>query len=63
MHIFLPIKNGPYLGVVLYRPWDERMSKMKTAADAKKFFDDVLPMFSEVVREEDGGEEQAWKRE
>lgn len=49
----LPTKNGPYLGVVLYRPWDERMSKMKTAADAKKFFDDVLPMFSEVVREED----------
>lgn len=49
----LPTKNGPYLGVCLYRPWDERMKNMKTAEDAKKFFDDVLPMFSEVVREKD----------
>lgn len=48
----LPTKNGPYVGVVLYRPWDKRM-KMKSADDARKFFDEILPMFSNVVREED----------
>jgi len=49
----LPTKEGPYLGVVLYRPWDERMQKLKTAADARKFFEDVLPMFLPVLQEAD----------
>jgi hypothetical protein len=26
----LPTKEGPYYGVVLFRPWDERFSEMKT---------------------------------
>ena len=29
----LPTKEGPYYGVVLFRPWDERFSKMKTGKD------------------------------
>ena len=28
----LPTKEGPYYGVVLYRPWDDRFSNMKTGA-------------------------------
>ena len=49
----LPTKNGPYIGVVLYRPWDTRLSNIKSAAEARAFFDDVLPMFSEVIRDDD----------
>jgi 2-polyprenyl-6-methoxyphenol hydroxylase-like FAD-dependent oxidoreductase len=49
----LPTKEGPYYGVVLYRPWDERMNNMKTGSDAKAFFDEVLPMFSSIVRDGD----------
>jgi 2-polyprenyl-6-methoxyphenol hydroxylase-like FAD-dependent oxidoreductase len=49
----LPTKGGPMLGVVLYRPWDERITGLKTLADAKKFFRDVLPQFTEVLKDED----------
>jgi hypothetical protein len=115
----LPTKEGPYYGVVLFRPWDERFRNMKTGtyvvrlfffpffffsplffcsifdptfalicitimilflayvpfknssilritlissqfsirlllgADAKAFFDEVLPMFSTIVRDSD----------
>jgi kynurenine 3-monooxygenase len=49
----LPTRNGPYIGVVLYRPWDTRISQLKDAVDARAFFDSVLPMFSEVLRDED----------
>jgi 2-polyprenyl-6-methoxyphenol hydroxylase-like FAD-dependent oxidoreductase len=49
----LPTKEGPYFGVVLYRPWDTRLKDIKTAADARAFFDQVLPMFSPVIRDAD----------
>ena len=49
----LPTKEGPYIGVVLYRPWDERLQKMQTAADAKAFFNEILPMFTPGIRESD----------
>ena len=29
----LPTKDGNYLAVVLYRPWDERLNKMKDTSE------------------------------
>lgn len=49
----LPLKDGPYLGVILYRPWDERITGLKTGKDSRAFFDQVFPMFSSVIRDED----------
>ena len=49
----LPTKNGPYIGVILFRPGNTRLSKLQNAADARSFFDEVFPMFSEVIRDED----------
>ena len=34
----LPTKEGPYYGVVLYRPWDDRFSNMKTGTFYFYFF-------------------------
>ena len=49
----LPTKNGTHLGVVLYRPWDEQIKGLATAADARRFFADVFPQFLPSVREGD----------
>lgn len=49
----LPLKDGPYVGVILYRPWDERITGLKTGKDARAFFDQVFPMFSPVIKDED----------
>ena len=49
----LPLKDGPYLGVILYRPWDERVTGLKNGKDARAFFDEVFPMFSPVIKDED----------
>ena len=49
----LPTKEGLYLGVVLYRPWDEKIRALKTAADARSFFQNVLPMFSPLLKDDD----------
>ena len=49
----LPTKDGPYVGVVLYRPWDERVANIMTGTDAKNFFEDTLPMFAPMIRDED----------
>jgi len=31
----LPTKEGIYLGVLLYRPWDERIKKITNAAEVR----------------------------
>jgi len=49
----LPLKDGPYLGVILYRPWDERITGLKTGKEARAFFDEIFPMFSPVIKDED----------
>lgn len=49
----LPLRGGTYLGVVLFRPWDERFRSLKTAQDAKALFEKIFPMFSSSIRNED----------
>ena len=49
----LPLKNGPYLGVVLYRPWDTRINTLKTGADARNFFESIFPMFTPFIKDDD----------
>lgn len=49
----LPTLNGPMLAVVLYRPWDTRVTGLKGKEDAKAFFQSTLPMFSSVLRDDD----------
>ena len=49
----LPLKNGPYLGVVLYRPWDIHINKLKTGSDSKQFFESIFPMFTPFIKDED----------
>lgn len=49
----LPTKEGPFLGVVLYRPWDERVNSIKTKADARAFFDTHFPMFAGCIKDRD----------
>lgn len=49
----LPCKNGPMLGVVLYRPWDKRITELKSKDDARAFFREFLPMFNDVVKDDD----------
>jgi 2-polyprenyl-6-methoxyphenol hydroxylase-like FAD-dependent oxidoreductase len=49
----LPTKEGVYLGVVLYRPWDDRINLLKTKDDVKLFFTTYFPMFSQCMKSED----------
>lgn len=49
----LPLKNGPYLGVILYRPWDEKLKQIQTGPDARFFFNTFFPMFSPFILDED----------
>ena len=49
----LPTKEGGYLGAILYRPWDDRLNKMKDVNEARVFFDTIFPMFSTVVKDDD----------
>lgn len=38
----LPTKEGPYYGVVLFRPWDERFSEMKTGEFTLYFLPHII---------------------
>eukprot|EP01041_Mallomonas_annulata_P003810 gene3810-7580_t len=49
----LPTTEGPYVGVVLFRPWDTRLTDMKTASDARNFFNSIFPMFSPFIDDKD----------
>ena len=49
----LPTKSGVYLGVVLFRPWDDRFKNLKDAADTRMFFNSVFPQFSPFVKDAD----------
>lgn len=49
----LPTKEGIYLGVVLYRPWDTRIRNIKTGADANSFFKETFPMFHPFLSQSD----------
>lgn len=49
----LPTKEGIYLGVVLFRPWDNRFKEMKTLEKGKEFFQKLFPMFAPFIRDSD----------
>ena len=49
----LPTLEGPYVGVVLFRPWDEKVMQLKSGADAKRFFEIYFPMFAPFIEEKD----------
>ena len=51
----LPGPEGTFLGVVLYRPWDRRLSNvtMRSAEDARGFFREYFPAFEPCLREDD----------
>lgn len=51
----LPGPEGTFLGVVLYRPWDRRLSNetMRSAEDARGFFRTHFPAFEPCLRDED----------
>ena len=51
----LPGPDGTYLGVVLYRPWDRRLSNetLRSAEDARGFFRTHFPAFEPLLRDDD----------
>ena len=49
----LPTKEGVFLGVILYRPWDDRLNNLKTKEDAMTFFNTYFPMFTPCLKSED----------
>ena len=49
----LPVAKDEYLGVVLFRPWDKNVVNISDAEGARKFFDEIFPMFSKNVKDED----------
>lgn len=49
----LPTKEGIYLGVVLYRPWDQQLKSLNSTSDARDFFNRVFPMFSPYIYDSD----------
>eukprot|EP00195_Chlamydomonas_chlamydogama_P001761 CAMPEP_0202920284 /NCGR_PEP_ID=MMETSP1392-20130828/76776_1 /ASSEMBLY_ACC=CAM_ASM_000868 /TAXON_ID=225041 /ORGANISM="Chlamydomonas chlamydogama, Strain SAG 11-48b" /LENGTH=524 /DNA_ID=CAMNT_0049613769 /DNA_START=404 /DNA_END=1978 /DNA_ORIENTATION=- len=49
----LPTKEGPLIGVVLYKPGTPAIQKLKTKEDARAFFQETFPMFMPGLREID----------
>lgn len=49
----LPTKEGLYLGVVLYRPWDKRVTSLNSTSEARDFFNKIFPMFSPYIKDSD----------
>lgn len=49
----LPTKEGFHLGVILFRPDDERVLNLKNGADARAFFEKYLPQFSPLIDDKD----------
>lgn len=48
----LPQKDGSYIGVLLFRPWDDRIKNITSGAEAKAFFHTYLPQFAPILRDE-----------
>lgn len=46
-------KEGVHLGVVIFRPWDKRVTELKGKEDAKVFFETFFPMFADFIKEKD----------
>lgn len=49
----LPTKEGFHLGVILFRPGDDRVMNLKSGADARVFFEKYLPQFSPLIDDKD----------
>jgi kynurenine 3-monooxygenase len=49
----LPTKEGKYLGVLIYRPWDKTVTGLNSSAQAREFFDKKLPMFAPFIKDSD----------
>ena len=46
----LPTKEGIYLGVILYRPWDMRITSLNNTNEIKDFFTKLFPMFINYMK-------------
>jgi len=49
----LPTKAGFHLGVVLFRPDDDRVNSIENEKEARAFFDEHLPQFSPLIKDSD----------
>ena len=49
----LPTQSGFHLGVVLFRPDDDRVLRLKSSTDARAFFLEHLPQFGPLIRDDD----------
>uniref|UniRef100_A0A383WGF8 FAD-binding domain-containing protein n=1 Tax=Tetradesmus obliquus TaxID=3088 RepID=A0A383WGF8_TETOB len=49
----LPTKEGPFIGVMLYKPGDKRIAALKTDEDVRALFQEHFPAFLPAVREVD----------
>ncbi|CBJ26418.1 Kynurenine 3-Monooxygenase [Ectocarpus siliculosus] len=48
----LPTKEGGQVGVLLFRPDDERILGLKDAADGRALFEELFPQFAGMVKDE-----------
>eukprot|EP00752_Nemacystus_decipiens_P008568 g7652.t1 len=48
----LPTKEGMQVGVLLFRPNDERILGLKDAADARALFEELFPQFADMITDE-----------
>uniref|UniRef100_A0A7S3XVC1 FAD-binding domain-containing protein n=1 Tax=Heterosigma akashiwo TaxID=2829 RepID=A0A7S3XVC1_HETAK len=49
----LPSKGGVFVGVVLFKPENTRVSDLKTGAEARALFEEVFPQFADIITDED----------
>jgi len=49
----LPTAEGPYIGVLLFRPGCEMIDSVRDVPSARQFFDTYFPMFTGVIRDDD----------
>lgn len=49
----LPVREGGYIAVILFRPWNELIKNLKTGKDAREFFNKVFPMFATCIQDDD----------
>ncbi|CAM9189999.1 unnamed protein product [Choristocarpus tenellus] len=48
----LPTKEGMHVGILLFRPGDQRVLGLKNAGDTKALFQELFPQFAEMVSDE-----------
>lgn len=49
----LPTREGPLIGVVLYRPGCQEIANLKTGSDAKELFARIFPAFLPALKDDD----------